>query len=57
MEEVTFVVAGVYAVTIGPSILLNCATNAANSLLHETMAEIKQRNFIAMLRMDANLAN
>ena len=57
MEEVTFVVAGVYAVTIGQSILINYATNAANGLLNETMAEIKQRNFFAMLRMDANLAN
>lgn len=57
MEEVTFVLNGLYAVTIGRSICINTAINAADSLLRERMAEIKGRNFFAMLRMGANLAN
>ena len=57
MEEVTFVLEGRYAVTVGRSICINTAINAANSLLRERMAEIKDGNFFAMLRIDANLAN
>ena len=56
-DEFTFVIDCVYAISVGQCVTINKVENAATSALHERLADIKRRNYLAMLRMDANLSN